>query len=116
MSAGRSLRKTAAERQDRDIDDGNRQKSPIDCLDFVRPADYPCDMTIHANVHEAKTRLSELLDRVQKGQEVIIAKAGTPCARLVPIYPDVARIAGAYRGIIGAAPLGPLVADDESWG
>lgn len=73
-------------------------------------------MTIQTNVHEAKTRLSELLDRVQKGEEVIIAKAGKPCARLVPIYPEGARIPGALRGVIGGDALGPLVADDESWG
>jgi prevent-host-death family protein len=37
------------------------------------------------NVHEAKTRLSQLLARVQAGEEIIIAKAGTPIARLVPV-------------------------------
>lgn len=35
------------------------------------------------NVHEAKTRLSRLLERVQAGEEVIIARAGHPVARLV---------------------------------
>jgi prevent-host-death family protein len=37
------------------------------------------------NIHEAKTNLSKLLERVQVGEEVIIAKAGTPIAKLVPI-------------------------------
>lgn len=37
------------------------------------------------NVHEAKTRFSKLLKRVQLGEEVIIAKAGRPVARLVPL-------------------------------
>ena len=36
------------------------------------------------NVHEAKTHLSRLLARVVKGEEVVIAKAGKPIARLVP--------------------------------
>ena len=36
------------------------------------------------NVHEAKTHLSRLLDRVAAGAEVTIAKAGKPVARLVP--------------------------------
>ena len=36
------------------------------------------------NVHEAKTHLSRLLADVAKGEEVIIAKAGHPIARLVP--------------------------------
>ena len=37
---------------------------------------------ITVNVHEAKTRLSELLERVERGEEVIIARAGKPIARL----------------------------------
>ena len=37
------------------------------------------------NVHEAKTHLSRLLDQVAAGDEVIIAKAGVPVARLVPV-------------------------------
>jgi prevent-host-death family protein len=36
------------------------------------------------NVHEAKTHFSKLLDRVGKGEEVVIAKAGEPVARIVP--------------------------------
>jgi prevent-host-death family protein len=36
------------------------------------------------NVHEAKTHFSKLLERVSKGEEVIIAKSGTPVARLIP--------------------------------
>jgi prevent-host-death family protein len=36
------------------------------------------------NVHEAKTRLSELLAKVAAGKPVVIAKAGKPVARLVP--------------------------------
>lgn len=41
-------------------------------------------MTV-VNVHEAKTHLSRLLDRVAAGEEITIAKAGEPVARLVPI-------------------------------
>ena len=37
------------------------------------------------NVHEAKTHLSRLLDEVEAGGEVIVAKAGRPVARLAPI-------------------------------
>jgi prevent-host-death family protein len=37
------------------------------------------------NVQEAKTRLSDLLARVERGEDVIIARAGSPVARLVPI-------------------------------
>ena len=41
-------------------------------------------MTI-ANVHEAKTQLSKLIDAALRGEEVIIAKAGKPAVRLVPV-------------------------------
>lgn len=40
-----------------------------------------------ANVYEAKTHLSRLLRRVRAGEEIIIAEAGRPIARLVPIEP-----------------------------
>ncbi|MFA7173846.1 MAG: type II toxin-antitoxin system Phd/YefM family antitoxin [Kiritimatiellia bacterium] len=39
---------------------------------------------ISVNVHEAKTHLSRLLVRVASGEEIIIAKAGKPIARLIP--------------------------------
>ena len=37
------------------------------------------------NVHEAKTHLSRLLERVRAGEEIVIARGGEPCARLVPL-------------------------------
>jgi prevent-host-death family protein len=37
------------------------------------------------NIHEAKTHLSALLEEVQAGEQIIIAKAGRPIARLVPL-------------------------------
>ena len=40
---------------------------------------------MEVNIHKAKTHLSELLERVAMGEEVIIAKAGNPVAKLVPI-------------------------------
>ena len=39
------------------------------------------------NIHEAKTHFSKLVDAVIRGEEIIIAKAGKPAARLVPISP-----------------------------
>jgi prevent-host-death family protein len=42
-------------------------------------------MTVTVNIHEAKTHLSRLLMRVQAGEEVIIAHAGKPVARLVSV-------------------------------
>lgn len=41
-------------------------------------------MTIHVNIGEAKTRLSELLAAAVRGQEVVVDKAGVPYATLVP--------------------------------
>jgi prevent-host-death family protein len=43
---------------------------------------------MEVNIHEAKTHLSRLLERVAMGEEVIIAKAGEPVAKLVPITPS----------------------------
>jgi len=50
------------------------------------------------NVHEAKTHLSRLLERVQAGEEVVIARAGTPVAKLVRILPKPRRTPGLWVG------------------
>jgi prevent-host-death family protein len=51
------------------------------------------------NVHDAKTRLSELLNRVEGGEEITIAKAGRPVARLVPVRGEATeRIPGTAKG------------------
>lgn len=42
-------------------------------------------MTLVLNVQEAKTRLSELLARVERGEDVLIARAGRPVAHLSPV-------------------------------
>lgn len=45
-------------------------------------------MHVHtANIHEAKTNLSKLLQYVKMGDEVLICKAGEPMARLIPVQP-----------------------------
>lgn len=36
------------------------------------------------NIHEAKTHFSKLIEQIQRGEEIVIAKAGVPVARLVP--------------------------------
>jgi prevent-host-death family protein len=57
------------------------------------------------NVHEAKTHLSRLLERVEDGEEIVIARAGRPIARLVPYQPRTAqRAPGAWRGLVELAP------------
>ncbi len=53
------------------------------------------------NVHDAKTHLSKLLERVALGEEVVIARAGSPVAKLVPIAREVAeRHPGSARGAV----------------
>ncbi len=53
------------------------------------------------NVHEAKTQLSRLLARAEKGDEIVIARAGKPVAKLVRIPPAPRkRVFGKYRGQI----------------
>ena len=54
------------------------------------------------NVYEAKTRLSELIDRAAGGEEITIAKAGRPRARLVPL-PKTPRRPGSLKGKIWVA-------------
>jgi prevent-host-death family protein len=44
--------------------------------------------TVQVNLYEAKTQLSSLVDRVVKGEEIVIAKAGKPMARLVALVPE----------------------------
>ena len=49
---------------------------------------------MHAvNIHEAKTHLSRLLEQVEKGEDVVIARAGHPVARLVPYHEPLQRVA-----------------------
>ena len=58
------------------------------------------------NVHEAKTHLSRLLEAVERGEDVVIARAGKPVARLVPFRASgPPRMPGAWRGRV-------VVADD----
>ncbi len=67
------------------------------------------------NLHEAKTRLSELVERAAGGEEIVIAKAGKPRTRLVPLHrPGRKRRPGAWRGRVRIArdfeaPLPPEV-------
>jgi prevent-host-death family protein len=54
---------------------------------------------MEVNIHEAKTHLSRLLERVAMGEEVIIAKAGTPVAKLIAVKKTPKkRIFGSAKG------------------
>ncbi len=53
------------------------------------------------NVHEAKTHFSRILSRVEGGEEIVVAKAGKPIARIVPLSEKVSkRIPGTAKGRI----------------
>ena len=66
------------------------------------------------NVHEAKTHLSNLLDRVEAGEEIVLARAGKPCARLVPYRPDgERRVPGRLRGLTIPPEFFDPLPDDE---
>jgi prevent-host-death family protein len=79
-------------------------------------------MTTVVNVHQAKTHLSRLLDEVSAGAEVVIAKAGRPVARLVPMEPVVRKKKlGLLKGRIAVPddfdePLPPEVLADFEGG
>jgi len=65
------------------------------------------------NVHEAKTHLSKLLEKAHAGHEIILAKAGMPYARLMPLaQPRPKRQPGRLGGRIDDAFFEPL-SDDE---
>jgi prevent-host-death family protein len=64
------------------------------------------------NMHEAKTSLSKLVEEAESGEEIIIARAGKPVVRLVPIQPDKKRRLGQWKGKVKMsadfdAPLSP---------
>ncbi len=63
---------------------------------------------MQVNVHEAKTRLSRLLEMVEEGETVVIARHGQPVAELVP-----ARHRGGFP--FGIAREEPLVAPGDDW-
>jgi len=55
------------------------------------------------NLYEAKTQLSKLVDRAAAGEEIVIAKAGKPMARLVPLEQPRPRKSGFLKGQIWIA-------------
>jgi prevent-host-death family protein len=62
-------------------------------------------MNESVNIHQAKTHLSRLVELVERGEEVVIARAGRPVARLVPYVRRTApREPGLWRGLVQLAP------------
>lgn len=74
-------------------------------------------MSLTVNVHEAKTHFSKLLEQAHAGQEIILAKAGKPYARLMPLAPPTSpRRPGRLAGRIGDAFFQPLPDDElDAW-
>jgi prevent-host-death family protein len=59
----------------------------------------------HFDIHDAKTNLSKIIDRVEHGEEIIISRAGRPVAKVVPLPDKVRRTGrGSLRGQLVLAP------------
>jgi prevent-host-death family protein len=77
----------------------NRAVSFRDGFHLVRLSHTLVVVSRTVNVHEAKTHLSRLLEAVEAGEDVVIARAGKPIARLVPAtMRNEPRVPGAWRG------------------
>jgi prevent-host-death family protein len=61
------------------------------------------------NMHEAKTHLSRLVERVEGGEEIVISRAGKPAAKLVPVF----EVKPPKRKLGGWAGLMPMPSDEE---
>lgn len=74
-------------------------------------------MAFTVNVQEAKTHFSRLLEQTHAGQEIILAKAGKPYARLVPLASESPRRGpGRRAGRVGDAFFEPLPAEElDAW-
>jgi prevent-host-death family protein len=73
-------------------------------------------VSVQLNVQEAKTRLSQLLAAAERGEDVVIARDGTPVARLVPVEPPAARPVGFVPGTVPDTFFEPLPESElELW-
>jgi prevent-host-death family protein len=63
------------------------------------------DTDAQFNIHDAKTNLSRIIERVEHGEEIVISRAGTPVAKVVPLTRQVDRAGrGSLRGQLVMAP------------
>lgn len=59
------------------------------------------DAAAQFNIHDAKTNLSRIIDRVEHGEEIVISRAGTPVAKVVPLPRKPRRVGrGSLKGKI----------------
>ncbi|HXP06415.1 MAG TPA: type II toxin-antitoxin system prevent-host-death family antitoxin [Stellaceae bacterium] len=87
----------------------------VKLLDHVRRENDIPGMTAQFNIAEAKAKLSELLDRALAGEDIVIARAGEPMARLTALKRKRPRKPGAWRGWGADIPTEVFLApmDDE---
>jgi len=64
------------------------------------------------NLYEAKSHLSELVERAASGEEIIIAKAGKPMARLVPLAKNKKRSSAFGKNLMGVTYIAPDFYED----
>jgi len=65
------------------------------------------------NLYEAKSHLSELVERAAAGEEIVIAKAGKPMARLVPVAKNSSRRSKAFgKNLMGVTYIAPDFYED----
>jgi prevent-host-death family protein len=63
------------------------------------------DAAAQFNIHDAKTHLSQIIERVEHGEEIIISWAGRPVAKVIPLAGRVQRSGrGSLRGQLTLAP------------
>jgi prevent-host-death family protein len=55
------------------------------------------------NMHEAKTTLSQLVEQAERGEEILLARAGEPVARIVALRTSARRVLGQWRGRVRMA-------------
>ncbi len=71
------------------------------------------------NIHDAKTHFSKLVAKVEAGEEIVIARGGRPCARLIPIAVETPML-GTMKGRwpeLDDEFFEPLTGDDlAAWG
>ena len=73
-------------------------------------------MTTIVDVHQAKTQFSRLLKRAHEGEEIVLAKAGKPYARLVPLEEARPRVPGITDGRVDEAFFEPLLDSElDTW-
>ena len=74
-------------------------------------------MPLIVNVHQAKTQLSRLLEQAHAGQEITLAKAGKPYARLVPLAsPKTERMPGRLKFTLSDALFDALSEEElDAW-